>query len=300
MKDRILELVSAYQGGKHEAISEIWKESYRYIVAIARHYSGVCELDDLIQESYFGLVRAVETFEPEHGSFFPYLGGIVGRTLSRYINETQSRGPRLPEQKKVLLWKVNKLEAEKAITGEHCTDKDICSLLDITESTLADLRKSKVLESACCLDAPIDMDGNTLADTIPDNKDDMESATRKHDHNTMSVHLWGIIKEAGTFDIMRLLYVDNLSIRQVATITGKTESQITTAKWHTLRTLRSGNNRKVLKPYYDSYLNTSYYHGTFTSFNNTWTSEPEKIALDNIERLESVGKKKFTHLKCRN
>ena len=54
------ELVHEYQAGNREVIEQLYLQNSGMIEKIVRRYSGVEELEDLRQESYFGLVKAAE------------------------------------------------------------------------------------------------------------------------------------------------------------------------------------------------------------------------------------------------
>lgn len=73
------ELAVAIQGGNTSLLKLLWEQCYGFIrqqaTRFIRVYDGQCsfDVDDLIQESYFGLCEACKTFRPEKSSFCHWL-----------------------------------------------------------------------------------------------------------------------------------------------------------------------------------------------------------------------------------
>lgn len=72
-------LAVAIQAGNGALIGQLWEQCYGFIRLQAarffRAWDGTCsfELDDLIQQGYFGLCDACKTFQPEKASFCHWL-----------------------------------------------------------------------------------------------------------------------------------------------------------------------------------------------------------------------------------
>lgn len=60
------ELVNRIQAGIDTAanMAELWQQNKGFIVRMARRYSQLAEVDDLIQEGYIGLCNAVDGYRP--------------------------------------------------------------------------------------------------------------------------------------------------------------------------------------------------------------------------------------------
>lgn len=73
------ELAVAIQAGDTSLLKLLWEQCYGFIrqqaTRFIRVYDGQCsfDVDDLIQESYFGLCEACKTFRPEKSSFCHWL-----------------------------------------------------------------------------------------------------------------------------------------------------------------------------------------------------------------------------------
>ena len=95
------ELVSEIQSGKTELIEVLWLQIEDLIKWAARRYflqimaSGSTpglEPDDLVQTAYFGLIEAVERYDPEQGTLFTtFLLWHVRRAFQSCIGRTERR-----------------------------------------------------------------------------------------------------------------------------------------------------------------------------------------------------------------
>ena len=89
---------------KSESVSEV-SERNRLVVrhlplvrTIAQKYTRFMPLEDLVQEGSIGLMKAIETFDPERGKFSVYAGWWIRSAITRAINRS-SRTIRLPDHK---------------------------------------------------------------------------------------------------------------------------------------------------------------------------------------------------------
>ena len=90
------ELEAAVAAGRM-ATAEFVKANLRLVVSIAKRYqSGGLSLLDVVQEGNFGLIQAVERFDPDRGfKFSTYATWWIRQTISRGIANS-SRAIRLP------------------------------------------------------------------------------------------------------------------------------------------------------------------------------------------------------------
>lgn len=74
-EDPLRELALAAQGGDSSTVAALWTEVEKFVRWQARRRfhavgnMGGVELDDLVQQGFFGLVEAINNFNPERGSF---------------------------------------------------------------------------------------------------------------------------------------------------------------------------------------------------------------------------------------
>ncbi len=68
----------------------------RLVVFLAKKYQGMgLPLEDLVQEGYIGLIKAVEKFSPDKGKFSSYAGIWIKATITRALSN-KGRTVRVP------------------------------------------------------------------------------------------------------------------------------------------------------------------------------------------------------------
>ncbi|MCI9390508.1 MAG: sigma-70 family RNA polymerase sigma factor [Lachnospiraceae bacterium] len=66
---------------------KLWEQNRRFIFKMANRYRGQAEEDDLVQEGYLGLCRAVDGYDPDQGiDFLPYAGNWIRQGMARFIH----------------------------------------------------------------------------------------------------------------------------------------------------------------------------------------------------------------------
>ena len=80
------EVALAIQGGDESLYPQLWEQTERYVVKMARKWARVLagvEVSDLIQSGYLGMVAAVHTFDPAKGMLF--LGWLTFYLKSAFL-----------------------------------------------------------------------------------------------------------------------------------------------------------------------------------------------------------------------
>ena len=91
----IEELVLKARGGDIEARNAIINFNLRLAITVSFRYLFTIgfypriELDDLVQESIFGMVRAIELYDPAKGAFSTYAVWWMNQGIRRYIDNTK-------------------------------------------------------------------------------------------------------------------------------------------------------------------------------------------------------------------
>lgn len=82
------EIVQNIQDGinVHENLERLWENNSGYVVTVARKYEAAEELDDLINQGFIGLYKAVEMYKPDKGAkFLTYATYWITQSIQRYI-----------------------------------------------------------------------------------------------------------------------------------------------------------------------------------------------------------------------
>ena len=161
----------------HECIriarKKLIQSNLRLVVSIARQFinRGVPILD-LIQEGCFGLMRAVEKFEPARGNkFSTYATWWIRQSVGRAIAD-QARNIRLPVYVTRLLSQINRSSQQFVQqSGRHPTNKELALDLGVPEEKISMILTSP--NGTSSLEAPIGEEqearlGQVLADASID------------------------------------------------------------------------------------------------------------------------------------
>jgi RNA polymerase sigma factor (sigma-70 family) len=153
--------LKAQQGDKasREALVEA---NLRLVASIARRYKGM-GYEDLYQEGCVGLVKAVDTFDPDRGTAFstwavPCIRSAIADALE---NSDSVHVPRSVYYGRKTVWKA--IDGFYAAHGREPSDAELLSITGLTAVQLRDVRAAQA--STVSLSASIDADLE-LAETV--------------------------------------------------------------------------------------------------------------------------------------
>lgn len=268
---------------------QLWQQNRGYINKIVNHYKAYAEEEDLQQEAYLGLCEAIRHYSPEEEvPFITYAGYWIRQQIGRYI---KSNGTvRLPEhiqarvkeyKQMVLKWKVT--------IGRKPTDREICHYLRISREKLENIKKTAQIARIGSLDVPIGEDGDcSLYDLIPGSMDEEEQVEsivlEKVQKEELCAVVWPLV-DSLTDDqakTIRARYQDNMTFREIAEDQGVSVEMARQRERQGLRELRKPSKSKLLRPFLpddDRIYSMGLQGNGVGSFNRTWTSSTERVAL---------------------
>ena len=284
------ELVKLIQNGTNvtENMQQLWQQNQGFIFKIAIQYQSLSELDDLIQESYFGLCKAVDHYNPDmDASFIHYASFWIRQQLIRYIKKNKT--VRIPEHThgKIREYKKAVQQWQQRYHREP-TEAEISDYIGIDGKTLEEIKRSALMGKIGSLDVPVgeESDG-TLYDLIPSGMDDKEEVLNKVANEELAEVLWGMVKElpGQQSEVLKMRFKENMKLREIGAVSGFSTDRARQIENKGLRTLRNPKRSRILREFLDDerIYNSALHGNGVSSFSNTWTSSTERIALKRIE-----------------
>jgi len=139
-----VELSKRIESGDQKARDHMIRANIRLAISIAKNYANKgCDLEDLIQESSLGLIKAVDRFDWRKGfKFSTYACWWIKQAVRQHI-ASHSGSIRLPSYARGTLYKMRVVteEYEKEF-GVKPTQQEVADLLGTSLKTLQSLIKS--------------------------------------------------------------------------------------------------------------------------------------------------------------
>lgn len=272
----------------------LYQENLPLIKKIIQPYYKYEEIEDLLQEAYFGLYEAVKHYETsENVLFMTYATFWIRQAVQRYINKcgTVVRIPSHTKQKIIRYKKtVVKLtqDLERIPTREEIADYMAINVSEIE-------RLEIYSQSIASLDSPVNDDSDqTLIDSIQDDCNIENNIINEMYDRYSKNELWNIVEDYTTErenHIIREYFLYNKSMPEIAKNENVTVSRIREIREKGLRKLKFGKAKRELLEKFDIvdsgiYKNS---YGNFSQHNNT--SKVEYIAICRAELKEEYEKK---------
>lgn len=160
------------EAGDKSARRKMIQSNLRLAISIAKKYQNKgCDLEDLIQESSIGLIKAVDRFDWRRGfKFSTYACWWIKQAVRRHV-ASQSSAIRLPSYAKNMLWKMRQASEEfENEFGTAPTQEELAELLGVTKDTMDAILSCS--STPISLDTPVRYSsgdtGRTLAEVVPD------------------------------------------------------------------------------------------------------------------------------------
>ena len=168
-KEQEVELAQKMEQGDKRAREMLITSNLRLAISIANNYrNSDVPMEDLIQESNIGLIKAVDRFDWRKGfRFSTYACWWIKQSVRRYVNG--SSHVKFPSGSRNMIWKINNIrrEYEKEFSV-YPTNEEIAAILGDSVNTVTNLRAG--MQWPINLDSPIGgEDGSrTFGETIED------------------------------------------------------------------------------------------------------------------------------------
>ena len=261
-----------------------------FIHAMAYKYHGQGELEDLEQEGFLALYDAIDHYEADQGvKFLTYASHWIRQRMQKYIQNTGSP-LRLSAGRQEAIRKYRKFCTEfQAEQGCKPTEAELCRSLWLTLEQLREIQYDACMTAVKSLDAPIKgaegEEDTTLGELAASAADPCEELLDRLEQEELCSVLWQCVDSlpGKQPDVIRSRYKDNMTMKQCGQFCGISEAEVRKQQLKALRSLRSGENAKKLRPFLpeDAWIYSSALIGNGVErFNHTWTSSTERVALE--------------------
>lgn len=261
-----------------------------FIHAMAYKYHGQGELEDLEQEGFLALYDAIDHYEADQGvKFLTYASHWIRQRMQKYIQNTGSP-LRLSAGRQEAIRKYRKFCTEfQAEQGCKPTEAELCRSLWLTLEQLREIQYDACMTAVKSLDAPIKgaegEEDTTLGELAASATDPCEELLDRLEQEELCSVLWQCVDglPGKQPDVIRSRYKDNMTMKQCGEVCGISIEATRQLHMKALRSLRSGENAKKLRPFLpeDAWIYSGALIGNGVErFNHTWTSSTERIAME--------------------
>ncbi|MBR6820720.1 MAG: sigma-70 family RNA polymerase sigma factor [Bacilli bacterium] len=171
-KEETINLFKKYQNGDLRAKERLINCNLRLVVTVASRYKNYInhlQILDIIQEGNLGLIRALETYDPELGAFSTYAFPWIRQKITRGMSNTEAT-IRKPVHMENLIRQFKRL-VDKYKGGRELSDLEIMRALKIDKDTL-NLIYETLNNSVVSINQKVgDEEDSELGDLIPSTND---------------------------------------------------------------------------------------------------------------------------------
>lgn len=285
------QIVSRIQDGEDTAanMERLWTQNQAFVAKMAWKYQAYAEFDDLMQEGYLGLCRAVEGYDLGAGSsFIHYAAYWIKRAMISYI---YSNGAiRIPVNLHSHISHYEKFKSSfLSEYGREPDNDEISHHLGISRKSVQGLKKAAEMQQIESIERSIEgTEGLTLKDCIPGHEKVEEDVLEAVQQEQLKAVLWPMVDDLQEDHkkVLYGIYQEKRTMKNISEELGCCYQRVPQMHREGLRELRKSSNRKKLLPFIQDYIDTHAYHGSAENFHHTWTSSTERTAAGLIERWE--------------
>ncbi|SEV81722.1 sigma-70 family RNA polymerase sigma factor [[Clostridium] fimetarium] len=285
------ELVKEIQQGinSRDNLEKLYDQNSGVIHKMAVRYSKFAEIEDLMQEAYFGIYEAAQKYRSDHEVLFiTYATFWIQSAMKRYI-ENNGKNIRIPTRLQAKVYEYKKfISSYKRQSNKEPTDIEICEALNIKSKALKTVRQT--IQEVNDLDS-LDRDvvsedgGMSLVDSIPDSVNIEDDVINRIMETDLKTQLWKIVESNVTERENKVIldrYKGNMTLAAIGMSFGVTREGIRQTELKAMRKLRTvGVSKDISEKFEVNYARA--YGGSVSGFKRDWTSSTERAALGNLE-----------------
>lgn len=291
------QIVLAIRSGEDVSLNLelLYKQNFALINKIAKRFQAIEDINDLQQEAFFGLVKAVELWDPEkYASFITYAYFWIQQSICQYVYDCSGL-IRISSYQRSMIGRYNR--AQNLIRMQFGRDPsalELCALLGISNEQLRNIEKDIQAAKVISASKAISENGDdTIEDYLRDPTDQFEDLIEKINSEELAQELWTQVnqlpeKEAA---IVRERFQHNKTFKQCGESLDIPPEQVKQIYGKALRKLKKPKVTSRLKPYLsDSTAYSIGTHSSLSSFRYHHTTAQERAVILLEEKTGSIWK----------
>lgn len=286
------QLVARIQAGEDtgNSMALLYDQVKDFIRSVAWQYRDTGEMDDLMQEGYLALYPAIDNYNPAACcQFLTYAGYWIRQGMQRYL-QNNGHCVRIPVHCLEQVQKMKKFQGDFAKQhGREPSSAEIARFMWLTLEQVRALQENACMANLRSLDAPVvGADGTedaTVGDLVAAAGNQEEDILDRMEKESLCCTLWSCVDSLPEIqaEVIRSRYQGKFTPRECAASCGLTVAAARQQHDKALRSLRSGENGKLLRAFLpeDSWIySNALIGGSVGHFARTWTSSTERVALE--------------------
>lgn len=281
--EQIVECIQNNQDVQQNMLA-LWQQNQKFIRKIALMYRNFEDVEDLIQQAYFGLLAAVEGYNPSEGVLFlTYAEYWIRQSMKRYI-EQNSYTVRIPGATRARIDTYSRFTAAMMSQyGRRPSDVEMCTYMGISEKELDTIKQGLLFEHVKSINVPIgDDDSVYLYELIQAAEDTEKTVIDSIQLEELKKVLWDMVGELTQKEqeVIKLKYQDNKTMPEIERDMNLKRYAAASIHQKAINELRRPHRINRLQTFRDEYIETQAMKGIGVgTFNRTWTSATERVAL---------------------
>ncbi len=194
--------------------------------------------DDLENAGLLGLLQALNSYDSGRGT--PFVSFAYGRIRGALVDYLRSIDALPRERRRRLAEAHRAMDLLRQELGEEPSDEQVAAQLEMTLFEYHTLLRDAQCRFALSLHSPIDSEGEqTVLESIPNVE--TTKAFERIDRESLKDYIQTLINELPEREqtIVALYYIENLTLREIASLMDRTEARISQILTKVLKTLRS-------------------------------------------------------------
>lgn len=267
-----------------ENMAALYKQNKGLIRQIARSFRRPDDVEDLEQEGFIGMCRAVDAWDPERGIlFFDYAGYWIRQSMLRYL-ENCGGCIRIPSYRRAQILKYRRIREQiLKDQGREPMDSEFCDGLGVSMETLRQIKKDLAKLNTESLYIPLSEDGYTLEEVIPAPDNQYSPVLDSVWQEELRKVIWPEVDALGEQQsrAIRARYQEGKTLKEAGKDLGCSGNYVRILEKEALKRLCYS---KALRRFADDEaLRGRGMKGTgVQTFRNTWTSATEREAIRRV------------------